>query len=318
MKTVIIGGCGHIGTYLVPKLVRAGYEVINITRGKSRPYKDSAEWREVEHIKLDREKLLNGKFEKAIAEMNPDIVIDLINFELESTHKMVEVLGTTNLSHYLYCSSIWTHGLAGIVPATEDMVKFPIDEYGKKKLESEGYLQAEYRRTGFPSTAIMPGHISGPGWNIINPVGNLDTSVFQKIADGDEIPIPNFGMETLNHVHADDVAQVFINAIRHRKQAIGESFHAVAKESITLAGYADAMYRWFGKDPKIRFISWDEWCRYTNNAEYTDTTYYHIARSGSYSIEKAHRLIEYLPRHTILETIIESVEDMVRRKVIVV
>ncbi|WP_411229123.1 NAD-dependent epimerase/dehydratase family protein [Niallia taxi] len=40
MKVVIIGGCGHIGSYLVPKLVKAGNEVINISRGKSKPYKE--------------------------------------------------------------------------------------------------------------------------------------------------------------------------------------------------------------------------------------------------------------------------------------
>ena len=33
MNVVVTGGCGHIGTYLIPMLVRAGYEVINITRG---------------------------------------------------------------------------------------------------------------------------------------------------------------------------------------------------------------------------------------------------------------------------------------------
>lgn len=32
MKVVVIGATGHIGTYLVPMLVKAGYEVIAITR----------------------------------------------------------------------------------------------------------------------------------------------------------------------------------------------------------------------------------------------------------------------------------------------
>ena len=36
-KAIVTGGCGHIGTYLVPMLVNAGYEVASITRGPSRP-----------------------------------------------------------------------------------------------------------------------------------------------------------------------------------------------------------------------------------------------------------------------------------------
>ena len=29
MRVVIIGGSGHVGTYLVPRLVEAGHEVVN-------------------------------------------------------------------------------------------------------------------------------------------------------------------------------------------------------------------------------------------------------------------------------------------------
>ena len=32
-RVVIIGGSGHVGTYLVPRLVEAGHEVICVSRG---------------------------------------------------------------------------------------------------------------------------------------------------------------------------------------------------------------------------------------------------------------------------------------------
>ncbi len=38
MKAIVIGGCGHIGSFLVPMLVKAGYEVTAVSRGKSKPY----------------------------------------------------------------------------------------------------------------------------------------------------------------------------------------------------------------------------------------------------------------------------------------
>lgn len=313
MKAVITGGCGHIGTYLVPMLVRAGYSVVNVTRGTSRPYEESVYFREVDAVTLDRSALTDGEFEQKIAAMKPDIVIDLIAFEPESVRRMVSALQGSNISHYLFCSTVWTHGVATTLPATEDMPRFPIDDYGRKKLEGELYLHEQHRLYGFPETSVLPGHISGPYWNIINPVGNLDVTVFQKIADGEEITLPNFGLETLHHVHAEDVAQVFMRAIEHRNRAIGESFHAVSAEAITLAAYAKAMYRWFGKEPAIRFVPWEEWRGYTNNQDYLEASYLHIARSGYYSIEKAKRLINYAPKHTILETLEESVSGMVKR-----
>ena len=56
MRVVIIGASGHVGTYLVPRLVAAGYEVIAISRGQSSPYQQHAAWRSVTHISLDRER----------------------------------------------------------------------------------------------------------------------------------------------------------------------------------------------------------------------------------------------------------------------
>ena len=35
-RVVVIGGSGHVGTYLVPRLVEAGFEVVNVSRGTAR------------------------------------------------------------------------------------------------------------------------------------------------------------------------------------------------------------------------------------------------------------------------------------------
>ena len=40
MRTVVIGGSGHVGSFLVPRLVRAGHEVVNLSRGARAPYVD--------------------------------------------------------------------------------------------------------------------------------------------------------------------------------------------------------------------------------------------------------------------------------------
>ena len=56
MKAVVIGGYGHIGTYLVPMLVDGGYEVTAISRGISKPSEDNPAWKKVTKVKLDRTK----------------------------------------------------------------------------------------------------------------------------------------------------------------------------------------------------------------------------------------------------------------------
>ena len=313
-KVIVIGGCGHIGTYLTPKLVNGGFDVTVISRGQSNPYVEDPAWKKVTHFIMDRSK--EEDFAYKIANINADIVIDLINFDSKDTKEMVEALKDTKLSHYLYCSSVWAHGRAEFLPTDPNQIKEALEHYGRDKYSSELYLKEEYLKNRFPATIIMPGQISGPGWVIMNPMANKDFGVFQKIADGEEIYLPNFGMETLHHVHADDVAQMFYKAIMQRNKALGESFHAVAKESMTLYGYAKAMYRYFNKEPKIKFLSWEKWCEYMNDEKQIDDTYHHIARSGHYSIENAQRLIDYSPKYTTLETVEQAMASYIERGII--
>ena len=40
-RVVVIGATGHIGSYLVPRLVRAGNEVIAVSRGERAPYHEA-------------------------------------------------------------------------------------------------------------------------------------------------------------------------------------------------------------------------------------------------------------------------------------
>jgi nucleoside-diphosphate-sugar epimerase len=224
----------------------------------------------------------------------------------------------TNCSHYLYCSSCWAHDRAEILPFNpDDLGKKPLDEYGKNKFASEVYLKDLYRKEGFPATVIMPGQISGPGWTIMNPWANKTVRHFQLIADGDEIKLRNFGMETLHHVHGYDVAQCFYNAILHRNQAIGETFDAVSGGSITLYGYAKLMYEYYNREPNISFLPWKEWCDYVGDEKECEDTYYHISRSGYYSISKEEKLLDYHPKYTNIDTIKIAVKSYIDRGLII-
>ena len=315
-KTVVIGGSGHIGTYLIPMLINAGHHVINITRGQRKPYIEDPAWQKVEHVILDRDN--EPKFAEKVSSLNPDIVIDLINFKLQDTVDIVSSLQKTQIQHYLFCSSIWAHGRATTLPLDpNDPNKQPIDEYGKNKFLSEQYLKQQYTQHGFPVTIIMPGQICGPGWDIISPYGNIDHLVYQKVANGEKIFLPNLGMETLHHVHAEDVATMFFLSITHREASLGESFHAVSNGCITLFGYANLLFNFFNKDPKIEFTNWDEWkLKHAGGEKNAELSYLHFARSGFFSIENAVKKLDYKPKYTVEETIKICMKSYIERGLI--
>jgi nucleoside-diphosphate-sugar epimerase len=81
MRVVIIGGSGHVGTYLVPRLVEAGYDVINITRCQREPYQSHTAWKAVNQIAFDRTvEEAAGRFGQRVRELEPDAVVDMICF----------------------------------------------------------------------------------------------------------------------------------------------------------------------------------------------------------------------------------------------
>ena len=308
-RIVVIGGSGQVGSYLVPALVERGDRVVNVSRGAAKPYRPHYAWSQIENVNLDRaSEEKSGRFGRKIAELKPDIVVDMISFDVSSTQHIVEAL-RDKTEHYLFCSSIWVYGRYFAVPSTEVDPPNPIDSYGRGKAESEALLMREARLSGFPATCFRPGHIVGEGWIPINPVGNASPEIFSLIARGDELVLPNLGLEMLHHVHADDVAQWIICAIENRAASVGEVFNTVSEQAVTLRGYAETVYRWFGKEPRITFKPFDEWI--LGLGDYAENTRGHIIRSSCHSIEKSRRRLGYKPRYTSFEAVHESVRALI-------
>lgn len=315
MRVVVIGGVGHVGTYMVPRLVEAGHEVIVISRGQRQPYRPHAAWRKVQMVVADRQaEDAAGTFGRRVRDLRPDVVVDMICFRLESARQIVEAL-RGQVQHFLHCGTIWVHGPTVQAPTEETQSRRPFGEYGIQKAAIEAYLLDQARRGDFPATCLHPGHIVGPGWAPLNPAGHFNPQVFVTLARGEELALPNLGMETVHHVHADDVAQAFCQAIAHWSTSVGESFHVVSPAALSLRGYAEAVAGWFGQEPRLKFLPWDEW-RKTVSEEEAQATWDHIAHSPNCSIAKARRLIGYAPRYSSLEAVYEAVTWLLEHKVI--
>ena len=78
MRVVVIGGKGHVGTYLIPRLVEAGHTVINVSRGEHSPYQPHPAWQQVRQVTIDRAAAeADGNFGELIRALDGDVVIDM-------------------------------------------------------------------------------------------------------------------------------------------------------------------------------------------------------------------------------------------------
>ena len=299
MRVVIIGATGHIGTWLAPRLANAGHEVIGVSRGSREPYHRLPGWERVQRVEIDRVAAeRDGSFADSIVSLGADVVVDLICFDVESAGNLVEAL-RGKVAHFIHCGTLWVHGIPRSRPYDETAEREPLGDYGIRKAQIERMLLEESKR-GFPATILHPGHITGPGWAPINPAGNLDSSVFDRLAAGLPVALPEDGVATLQHVHAEDVAQAFDLAISRPDQSIGEAFHVAAREPVTMKAYAEQAAGWYGREASIELLPWEEWKAGVSERD-AEITRDHLIHSPWASVGKAARVLGFDPRFTAVE-----------------
>src|SRR6478609_10860563 len=306
MRVVVIGGTGHIGTYLVPSLIKAGHDTVVISRGSRRPYRDDPVWRDVEMVVCNREAAeQDGQFGTLIAGLRPDAVVDLTCFTPAQARQLVDALDG---QHVVQTGSVWSYGPSAIVPTTEDAPKHPYGQYGVNKLAVERYLTAEQDRVR--ASVVHPGHISGPGWMPIGPAGNLDPGVLDSLMADGSCLLPDRGGETVHHVHAEDVARLHQACLEQPDAAAGESFNSVCTEALTLRGYAELVARHFGHEPRLEFVPWAEFVTRLD-PEQAQLTMDHVGRSPLFSMDKARALLDFVPKHRVTDTVLEAIDAWV-------
>ena len=139
----------------------------------------------------------------------------------------------------------------------------------------------------------------------INPVGNAKPEVFSRIALSEELSIPNFGLETMHHVHADDEAEMVLRAFLNCQMVAGEAFNAVWAQALNLKSFTEAMVRWLGHEPRLRFQPLEDWTT-DHSAEDAQQSWEHIVRSSCHSVEKARRRLGHEPRYASLAAVQEA------------
>ncbi len=308
MKILVVGGTGHIGSYLVPRLVLGGHEVKVVARNPAPQYTDPRlAWGQVEWVVADRtaeEK--DGTWEQRMASLDVDVVFDLICYTPEQNRTMMAAF-EGRIRQFVHCGTIWAYGPPSRTPYSESDPREPISDYGKRKAEIEAELIDRYRMTGFPATIIHPGHISGRKWLPIDPQGTRNgVGVYGKLARGETVHLPQFGRETLHHVHADDLGQLFESAMVRREASLGESFSGVSPYAMSLVACCRFVAHLFGREPNIEFATHEEMEGILGAA--WRTTKDHIDHSPCCSIEKAQRLLGYSPRYTTEQIYVECLE----------
>ena len=305
MKTLVIGASGHVGSYLVKELVNRGHEVIAVMRGNRQPYGyEESVWNKVQTVHMSREDLYQTDF---IEKTDAEVICDLIAFDLDGVKKIVAKI--QNDAFYVQIGSIWMYENKKYVPVDENHPKNAQQEYGKQKGLIENYLFEKAAKGELRATVVHPGHVSGKEWQPINPQGNLDFSVFEKIRDGKEIVLPYDGLGMLQHIHSADLANIILACMEKQDVASGQAFIAVAEKAMTLRAITENLYRHFGHAPNIRYLEWNAFTEAVGEQNAL-VTLDHISHSPCCTPMKAQTLLGVEIKYSIMDIFYEYIAQI--------
>ena len=187
-RIVVIGATGHVGTYLVPRLVRAGHEVVALSRGEREPYLPAAEWRSgrAGHRRprgRGRRRACSASGSRRSAPTPSSTWSASRRSRRGSSWRRCARRGRC------WCTAARSGCTARPhrVPVTEDEPRTAYGEYGTGKAAIEALLHRETLAGGVPSVVLHPGHISRARGRSITPAGNLDLDVWRRLATGEPL-----------------------------------------------------------------------------------------------------------------------------------
>jgi len=251
MKVLIIGGTRFLGAAIARELVAQGSSVTVLHRGQTKADLPP----EVQHVLADARD--RTQVEEPIRRGAFDAAVDTI-------------LRADDLAWYLpllaeYCGQLVHCGSTGVyapmasVPAREeDPTPCPpeLGGFGSKLAQDQAVL-AFHEKTGFKVCSLRISNVFGAGDVPLDIWGARNPAYFQRIADGDEIWVPENGRALLQPVHVEDLARGFRSALESDKSG-GQIYNLSSDRAVTLTEYARLAKVLLQSDSPTRFASIDE------------------------------------------------------------
>lgn len=304
MKAVVIGGTGHIGSFLTPQLVEAGWEVVVVSSGRRAVDRDAFP-PTVEFVKLTYDRMLaDGSFRDLLADRRPDAVVDILQSDAPGVFSACEEV---DVGHLVFCGSLWMLGRPKVVPTPEiPQTECPFDGY-RRRFEQLLAVVARSDKDTLAVSAVMPPNICGPGKIPLDGKGGRSIEVHREHQRGVEVCLPFPGTNLIGPCDAEDVARGFACVLGHGEASAGEIFNVGSAYALTAERFIDTYADIYGTPIPIRYVDPTTFAR---DVLPDPGANYHFLEHMCPDISKISARVGYSPAYTPEETMERAVRWM--------
>ncbi len=265
MNVLVTGGAGFIGSHVVDRLVKEGYNVRvidNLSTGKLKNIQSHLDSGAVNFVNAD---IRDGKaVEKCVENVdtvihlaalvsvplsveNPDLTFDI---NLLGTLNLLRASASKNIGRFVFISSCAVCGNPQTLPVNEKTTPNPLSPYAESKLVGENYCLGFHERQLLQSVVLRFFNVYGPRQGM-NDYSGVITRFIDRIKNKDPLVIYGDGLQTRDFVNVKDVAEaVFTSATG--KGVEGEVFNVGTGNAVTINQLATTLLELSGSNLEIK------------------------------------------------------------------
>ena len=236
MKILVTGGCGYIGSTLIPKLLGAGHKVLSIDNQLFGNF--LSKHKNLENIKMNigniketNIKNIDAVIHLASISNDPSALINSkITWETNVlyTLKLLNLCKEKRIKKFIFASSGSVYGVSKKRKVDENSNLVPISDYNKTKMIGEKLVQG-YKKF-FDTIILRPGTVCGFSKSL-----RLDLTVnaMTYTALKDKVINVNGGNQIRPHVHMEDMINAYLFFLNRKNMSgiynVGFENHSIMK-----------------------------------------------------------------------------------------
>lgn len=232
MSTILVtGGAGFIGSHLCERLLKIGYEVINldnfndfydsqIKRNNIRSALTSPKYTLIEGDIRDKETL-----DRIFNELNIGIIIHLaalagvrksvenpleyIDIDIKGTVNLLEYSKNYGVKKFVFASSSSVYGLNSVPFREDDPISTPVSPYAAAKLSGELFCKTYNNLYNIPMVCLRFFTVYGPRQRPEMAIYNF----VKRIDESSIIPIFGSGRSFRDYTYIDDIIDGIVSSL---------------------------------------------------------------------------------------------------------
>jgi UDP-glucose 4-epimerase len=298
-RALVTGGAGFIGSHLVDRLMKEGYEVVvldNLSTGKIENVQCHLGGQSFHLVKGDvrnsqdvRKAVKDVDFifhlaaivNVALSIGDPLFVNDV---NVRGTLKLLEASLEENIHRFVYISSCAVYGEARYLPINEEHPTTPLSPYGISKLTAEHYCRIIHKIHGLETVCLRFFNVYGPR-QPAGPYSGVIARFVSRLRQGKPPIVYGDGEQTRDFIYVNDAVEASMLVLQSPCCA-GEVINVGTEEPTTINKLANNLI-------ELR-------------SRFNVKPVYRAPRKGdirnSYAdISKAEKMIGYKPRITLRE-----------------